>query len=103
MEIAGKRLARFHLEGPVSREEFIGGDLVSGTSLSKMARLRSSASYKTTVPKGRVTFAQGEGYYVDAELRHLVRMVKPKDNLNRFESAVWLPLAKFGFLEMNGV
>jgi len=68
-----------------------------------VARLGSSASYKTTVPKGRVTFAQGGGYHVDAELRRLVRMVRPKDNLNRFEDAVWLPLAKFGFSEMNGV
>jgi len=64
----------------MSPEEFIKGDLVSGTSLRKAVSVRSSVSYRTTVPKGRVTFALSEGYSIDAELRRLVRMVKPKEN-----------------------
>jgi hypothetical protein len=87
----------------MSPEEFIKGDLVSSTSLCKVASVRSSVSYRTTVPKGRVTFALSEVYSVDAELRRPVRMVKPKENWKRFEGAIWLPLAKFGFLEMNGL
>ena len=86
----------------MSREEFITGDLVSGTSLREVSQLRSSASHKTTVPKARVTFAQGEGYRVDAERRRLVRMAEPKENWKRFEDAVRLLLAKSGFSEMNG-
>lgn len=86
----------------MSPEEFIKGDLVSGTSLRKAVSVKSSVSYRTTVPKGRGTFALSEGYSIDAELRRLVRMVKPKENWKRFEDAIWLLLAESGFSEMNG-
>lgn len=70
--------------------------------LSFEARRRLSPNISATVPAQSVAQYQEDGWAVDKRLSKSIRMIRPKQPLQRIEDIAWSMLARIGFHNISG-